>query len=1172
MAIELSPMVSYNLKTIARWSEVRALTSPVQPIVEFVGYCLPQAMPPPRRLRTSASLFVPGAGIHKLSLSFEVERAIPQVRLNPQAEIFVPRGSSRKFGFDPEAECFDPGAHLTHSDDIFVSTRVGPVDDLGHKVHQAIAETSAPCSSPYQTSSDPSTATSLTTLSSDNDDLDEESKSTEARGQSNDHEIGIVNLCEDISSDPGCQASGDTTCSADDIEYGRQRYHMFHDQEIHHFNWFGQAVMNRTSTPPAVSLTVVLTPPSARISDTENLRDQIILREAMKTVDPVVYYGGLSELKDLAGEAIREAATGRVSMYYTPFGTWKDDTYSEDEDRPLTDTLDETRYLEETTVVNGWLKNEGVPIRENFWADAEVAFTSAEALRKKAIDDRRNFGVGQTRLRSALMMVGDDCHEVFASTKEALPSDASGLISRSIKQDNKTKSPRPLYTSPEPELSSQPPASSDIEGLQEDKIPPVSSPGNKLAPLNIDLDAVFGKAPASWADLDDDEEVVTSSLLGFNAQLDDTKLIPAPLKLNKSAGPAKRETSPPRFKIRLSSTSKARFLPVSPVPMISKPSKGPASVATSESSSSCIGLEACTDEELEDEFAELYGPETENVEPLISKTTTYTREISQGNDVQQSQASVRTVDTIPGITFRGQGPSENLEDEEGNPKEDVGSEDDDIYGPTTSCPQKLEPITDFHLPTIALPLRLKPVQVPPVTFNLPIRTKTTQLQSSALKLSAETTIAGSSESTEEKGFKKTLLAAVECPASLVDETISSSGVSEMDKTAPVPTSREAEKPKDEFDDEERKGCPIHTEPKSPPSPLAAVSVAKKIRLSQQQSRIPRKVRPVGSACTQKAMPAFSLVPPAMASMVSSEPHILDQIDETDESLEEGIASAGATQQFSLQNEELGKIDIHINSDREAPIHDAEQNLEGKGRGSALPRSRFLESLTLLVESDSQSEPITPERSPVPSPYKRPAPDTPNGMRGKRVGLTLPSVSEDETSSDEESLGARAGIGAIFDDFQEHEVDSASLLSDDAILPLPMDEPNLQPSLTARSFAAQPRDVSTSESTTSSDDDVFFSAPSSLSTRNTTVTSVAESSSRASPSPSVVPRPAKRPVPTSELLEEPELPQRRKASWKRVQNKLQKKRQVSGECEKEHKRSLLKKFQNVISNNVKKLFR
>jgi hypothetical protein len=232
-------------------------------------------------------------------------------------------------------------------------------------------------------------------------------------------------LTAEADSDSTSNVSPKSRMSADSIEYSNQRSLLCQDPEIHHVNWLGQGVMVRTSTLSAVSLAVAMMPAPARIIDEEDLRGQAILREAMLTIDPVIYYGDINELKHLKGERLREAVIGSTAPYYTRFGCWKDDMYDEDDERPLQDELDLTRYIEDTTIVNGWLEN-AAPTRQSFWDYAKESCYSKLDVQRRAANDRKLFGVGHTPLRHAIIADGSE-HGVFATQQPS--ADVSGLIS-----------------------------------------------------------------------------------------------------------------------------------------------------------------------------------------------------------------------------------------------------------------------------------------------------------------------------------------------------------------------------------------------------------------------------------------------------------------------------------------------------------------------------------------------------------------------------------------------------------------------------------------------------------------------------------------------------------------------------------------------------------------------
>ena len=270
-------------------------------------------------------------------------------------------------------------------------------------------------------------------------------------------------------------------------------------------------------------------------------------------------------------------------------------------------------------------------------------------------------------------------------------------------------------------------------------------------------------------------------------------------------------------------------------------------------------------------------------------------------------------------------------------------------------------------------------------------------------------------------------------------------------------------------------------------------------------------------------------------------------------------------------EEKGLTALSINEhDWMAASRGMEQSAT-KGRKSSLIRSPVVQDLPSLLEQDD-FEPVTPERSPVPSPYKRPMSNTPNAMLGKKVHFLSPVASKESNSSDE-LLGITAGIGAVFED-DEDAADDSSIISVPVVID---DEPvYLYQAVAARSFPALPVAATLSSSGSASVSDDVFTTPSPQSTSAPTTADGSESGG--SPAPDVIPQKAqhppapvqeematvtekhnksrwasikgslrKRPAvdPAVSRVEQFESSQRRSASWTKVERKLQK-AQPSGE--------------------------
>ncbi|MCJ1472290.1 hypothetical protein MMC13_000937 [Lambiella insularis] len=104
--------------------------------------------------------------------------------------------------------------------------------------------------------------------------------------------------------------------------------------EFHHLNFHREAVYHKSATPPEVSLWLIIT--SGRRGKVYHgfSRKRIILSQAGKLIDPVMYRGPLY-LLERGGTALRDALTGYVDKVYQPVGTWGRDLYSYDEVVPV---------------------------------------------------------------------------------------------------------------------------------------------------------------------------------------------------------------------------------------------------------------------------------------------------------------------------------------------------------------------------------------------------------------------------------------------------------------------------------------------------------------------------------------------------------------------------------------------------------------------------------------------------------------------------------------------------------------------------------------------------------------------------------------------------------------------------------------------------------------------
>ncbi|PGH05525.1 hypothetical protein GX51_02863 [Blastomyces parvus] len=138
---------------------------------------------------------------------------------------------------------------------------------------------------------------------------------------------------------------------------------------IHHFNWFGGAVMERSYTPPEVSLFVIASPPKPLHLE-RLLRQPVTLRQAMKFVDPILYCGCWNDLKNYSGQELFKAITGKAFRFYTSAGTWQHDIPDPGFQQPIVDPADPHIYARES--------KKGIPL--NGWSSAYFAFTREKYL------------------------------------------------------------------------------------------------------------------------------------------------------------------------------------------------------------------------------------------------------------------------------------------------------------------------------------------------------------------------------------------------------------------------------------------------------------------------------------------------------------------------------------------------------------------------------------------------------------------------------------------------------------------------------------------------------------------------------------------------------------------------------------------------------------------------
>nr|KMM65884.1 hypothetical protein CPAG_02225 [Coccidioides posadasii RMSCC 3488] len=166
------------------------------------------------------------------------------------------------------------------------------------------------------------------------------------------------------------------------FEKSWQGWWMDNRPHVHHFNWLGEPISERSFTPPEVSLFVILTPPKPWLNSTS--RVGTILRQAMKFVDPVLYDGEWGDLARYRGHELLRAITGRVFQFYTAEGVWLQDKYGWDDRVPCYDPADPIMYLAEPWLpVNGWMATLFCPTRHEYVSESSRLMDATKWTRRR---------------------------------------------------------------------------------------------------------------------------------------------------------------------------------------------------------------------------------------------------------------------------------------------------------------------------------------------------------------------------------------------------------------------------------------------------------------------------------------------------------------------------------------------------------------------------------------------------------------------------------------------------------------------------------------------------------------------------------------------------------------------------------------------------------------------
>jgi hypothetical protein len=1132
------------------------------------------------RLNPRAPSFTPSSSQAPPTAGLAVNYCHPPIvgrsKLNPLALAFSPSTSSGSPSWDPEVPAFLPDP---------VSYRI-PSPELGAGIFVPRSRLAA--------KQEPAPVKSQT-APLDDSCFKEDAESPTA----------VVNLGATQSE----SLSPSNIVSPDDIERSNQQALIHQEPDIHHFNWMGQGIMVKTTTPAAVSLTVALTPAKARFVDQENLRDHTMLREAMLTIDPVIFYGNIDDVKGLKGEALREAAIGAAAVYYTSFGRWKDGTYGQDDEHPRIDDLDMTRYIEGTTVINGWLEN-GAPTRQDFWNEAEEAYHSMLDKRKKTRDERKLFGIGNSSLRFVMRADGS---EDSAAIKQQPLTDAYSVLTTSPTPSCGNTLVPSLRSQFQDDLFKNKTWADDLDEEEEEEEEEEEQEAEAEDEENHNVahvkavydDDLFENA--SWAhDIDKEEDDYCASanvpdvagpsenITCGDQPVPGTDSLTVSKQLMKERDEFQVAALPPKnvneaekdqalnLAVNLRPVTSIpggfRFAPMVPLPQRREPSAEPSKLFTVPAVSMSLGrvhaLEPCSYAELKAKNEEIYGiTSTIGSQESTSPDESFALSMSSSSSTSERTRKPAAADETGALDARSQ--------------QEIDEEVDFLYGPEVAANEPAEilspePFTlpfrpklsqspirnSFTIPirskltglvvrkALTLPIRSKPAEY--LTTNeltRPIRSKDIQgsaldrttrdyiLEGEALVANVERRLTPKATETvraivagngKEAGTEAARGEEADVSSPLQNDQeqgqldVSNEPVVDVEPAAEddivleQSSTGEGEAFREDGPVEEKEAL-VEGEPVVGEAPvvedgsiggdepinLSFATLSKQAILapskqgSPQESlgdsrerlpevvsplacktdRSPPQVHPVASDHQKVAIPKFSLVSSDMAAIIRPYPRKLEQIEEGGE---------------DASNKALSNMDAYFLPIAEDEEANATVDLAVSQGHIMLKRSSFIANLSALLPGGSDLDPSTPERSPPPSPYQRPASNTPNAMLGKKLEFSFAPLGEGGSST--ENLVGTRGVGAIFEDEDEFADDTSILCNAPASKDGPID---FEPSFISHSFGAMPEYGTDSGSAYSSDD--IFTAHSAGTTAPTTVAS----SEEGSPSPTTIAKPARR---------------------------------------------------------------
>jgi hypothetical protein len=202
-------------------------------------------------------------------------------------------------------------------------------------------------------------------------------------------------------------------------EFYRRQWLTKEDRNIHHYNWFGTAVYGPSSTPPEISLAIIMSKPKVTNSDL-NLRIHTVLHQAYLYLDPVLIDFNTPDSSAFIIQLQRrynldDTMKGHVVKYYTPHGLWMSEPVSAN-GRTEVDDGNIANYIMNYGVGNGFISQSYI----TSWKQFKVNHNKVRATERKPARARRN-KTGLPRL--------SPLRQVMTAEPEDAPSLSSGNVS-----------------------------------------------------------------------------------------------------------------------------------------------------------------------------------------------------------------------------------------------------------------------------------------------------------------------------------------------------------------------------------------------------------------------------------------------------------------------------------------------------------------------------------------------------------------------------------------------------------------------------------------------------------------------------------------------------------------------------------------------------------------------